>query len=150
MAYQHKINWSDPAKGSDVVSFTMEPVKTAVLDFHLQIENELGELIKLHFRDPDSFKIKRSNFDRRVALVRAPIGKTLDDEIWSIVNKSGEFRNVFAHNTPTPELLQKYADEILEQYENDRVVSAFVDTKSRLSFMMPARREGAPVYGWYE
>jgi hypothetical protein len=31
------------------------------------------------------------------------------------VNKLGEFRNEFAHKTPGPEIVQKYADEILEQ-----------------------------------
>jgi hypothetical protein len=81
MAYQHKIDWSDPAKGSDAVSFTMEPVKTAVLDFHIQIEGELEDIINLHFRDPAAFKI--NGFARKVALVRALIGKTPDDEIWS-------------------------------------------------------------------
>jgi len=115
MAYQQKINWSDPQKGGDVVSFTMEPVKTAVLDFHVQIEVELEDIINLHFRDPAAFKTNRLDFSRRVSLVRALIGKTPDDEIWSIVNKLGEFRNEFAHKTPGPEILQKYADEILEQ-----------------------------------
>ena len=52
MAYQHKIDWSDPRKGSDLVSFTMEPVKRPVLDFHVQIEGELEEIINLAFRDP--------------------------------------------------------------------------------------------------
>jgi hypothetical protein len=113
MAYPHKINWSDPARESDVVSFTMEPVKTAVLHFHVQIEGELEDIINLHFRDPAAFKI--NGFARKVALVRALIGKTPDDEIWSIVNKLNEFRNKFAHGTPGPETLQKYADEILEQ-----------------------------------
>jgi hypothetical protein len=74
MAYQHKINWSDPAKEGDVVSFTMEPVKTAVLDFHVQIEGELEDIINLHFCDPAAFKTNRLDFARRVSLARALIG----------------------------------------------------------------------------
>jgi hypothetical protein len=113
MAYQHKINWSDPSKGSDASSFTIDLFKSAVLDFHVQIEGELEDIINLHFRDPAAFKI--NGFSRKVALVRALIGKTPDDEIWSIVNKLAEFRNKFAHGTPGPEVHQNYADEILEQ-----------------------------------
>jgi hypothetical protein len=120
MAYQHKIDWSDPSKGSEIVSFTMEPVKTAVLDFHLQVETELGEIINLHFKNPDAFKINRLDFSRKVALVQALIGKTPDDEIWPLVNKLSEFRNAFAHGTPPPEMMQNYADKILEQAQKIR------------------------------
>jgi hypothetical protein len=113
MLYQRKINWSDPSSGSDVVSFMMEPVKTAVLDFHVQIEGELDDLINMLIRDPEAFKI--TGFARKVALVRALIGKTPDDEIWPIVNTLDEFRNKFAHGTLGQETLQKYSEEILQQ-----------------------------------
>ena len=114
MAYQHKIDWSH--LGIDSVSFTLiEPVKSAVLDFHLQLETELGDIIRLHFKNPEAFKIRRLNFSSRVALVQALIGKTPDDEIWALVNKLTDFRNEFAHGTPPPETVQKYADELLEQ-----------------------------------
>jgi hypothetical protein len=115
MVYQSKINWSDPRKGSDILSFTIDRFKAAVLDFQIQIEGELEDIIRLHFRDPDAFNIRRLNFSLRVPLVQALTGKTPDEEIWSIVWKLADFRNEFAHGTPPPETLQKYADEILEQ-----------------------------------
>jgi hypothetical protein len=65
------------------------------------------------FRDPEAFKI--TGLARKVALVRALIGKTPDDEIWSIVNTLNEFRNKFAHGTLGQETLQKYSKEILQQ-----------------------------------
>ena len=111
MAYQHKINWSQP--GGDVVSFVTEPLKSAVLDYHVQVEVELGDLINVLLRDPEAFKI--TGFARRVALVRALIGKTPDDEIWAIVNKLNEFRNKFGHGTPSAEILKAYSQAILEQ-----------------------------------
>ena len=81
MAYQHKINWSDPGKGSDVLSFALvpEPFKSAVLDLHIQIEGQLEDIISLAFRDPTMFKVNR--FSPKVDLVRALIGKPPDDEI---------------------------------------------------------------------
>ena len=115
MAHQNKIDWSDPSLANATVSFTMEPVKAGVLDYHVQIEGELDDLIDMLLRDPEAFKI--TGFARKVALVRALIGKTPDDEIWSIVDKLNEFRNKFAHGKPGPEVLQKYSEELLRQLQ---------------------------------
>jgi hypothetical protein len=93
----------------------MEPVKTAVLDFHVQIEGELDDIINLHFRDPEAFKI--NGFGRKVDLVRALIGKTPDDEIWSLAKKFNKFRKKFAHGKPSPQTLEKNSEELLEQVQ---------------------------------
>src|SRR5258708_38243335 len=113
MAYHKNINGPDPAKRIEQISFKKETVKTAVVDYHVQIEGELDDFINLQLRDPEAFKI--TGFARKVALVRALIGRTPDDEIWLVVNKLNEFRNKFAHGTPSPETLQKYSEELLDQ-----------------------------------
>jgi hypothetical protein len=37
--------------------FAMEPVKTAILDFHVQIDGQLEDIIILQFRDPKAFEV---------------------------------------------------------------------------------------------
>ncbi len=65
MLYQHKIDWSDPHKGSDILFFTPADLfKSAVLDFHAEIEGQLEDIINLALRDPTAFKV--NGFSRKV------------------------------------------------------------------------------------
>ena len=120
MAYQNKINWSDPKKGSDVMSFSIDPFKSAVLDYNIEIEGELEDIINRHFRNPKAFKTRGMGFNIRLKLARALIGETPDDEIWGIVTNLNELRNKFAHSkshqsVEGAEKIQEIVDKILEQ-----------------------------------
>ena len=66
-----------------------------MLDFHVQIEGELEDTVRMAFRDPKRFQI--NGFGRQVNFVRALIGKTPDDEIWDILKNLVDLRNEYAH-----------------------------------------------------
>jgi hypothetical protein len=141
MAYPDKINWSDPRKGSDLLSFDSipEPFKSAVLDYHIQIEGQLEDIIKLAFRDPKRFKV--NGFGRKVDFIRALIGETPDDEIWLLVGKLADLRNEFAHGTPAPQTIQPYIDDIQKQIQKigpGYIVAAGLYDDKRLDILASA------------
>jgi hypothetical protein len=98
MIYENKINWKDPAKGGGVLGFRTYRFKSAVLDYQIQVEGELEDIIKRHFRDPEAYETKYVPFKRRIELVRALIGKTPDDGIWAVVKNLGDLRNRYSHS----------------------------------------------------
>jgi hypothetical protein len=98
MAYSKKINWKDPAKASAVLASTQYKFKSAVLDFQVQVEGELADIITRHFQDPTAYKLNAVGFERRIELVRALVGKTPDDEIWPLVKGLGQLRNKYSHS----------------------------------------------------
>jgi hypothetical protein len=153
MAYQHKIDWSDPRKGSDIVGFTLDRFKTAVLDYHIQIEGELEDIIRMAFRDPDKFKI--NGFSRKVDLVQALIGKTPDDQIWSLVDKLADLRHEYAHGTPSPKTVQKYIGEIQNQLQKirpDYIIASSLDERLDIlgSAHFTVRRFFREIKEWLE
>lgn len=93
----------------------MEPVKTAVLDFHVQIEGQLEDIINLAFRDPTAYKTDRLGFSRKVGLVRALIGKTPDDEREYADEILEQVRKILPTFGPTPELDRGKQLQILAQ-----------------------------------
>jgi len=98
MIYEDKIDWADPNKTGDVLSFTQSKFKSAVLDYQIEVEGDLEDIIRRHFRDPEAYKVKLLGFQHRIELVRALIGKTPDDGIWEIVKRLGELRNQYSHS----------------------------------------------------
>ncbi|SRR6266436_1857106 len=98
MIYEKKIDWTDPAKASDALTFTTYRFKSAVLDYQIQVEGELEDMIKRHFRDPEAYDTKYVPFKRRMELVRALIGKTPDERIWYVVKSLGDLRNKYSHS----------------------------------------------------
>ena len=141
MAFQNKINWSAPHTGIQLLSSTSDAFKTAVLDYHIQIEGELENIIRMAFRDPDEYKTHRFGFARRVSLVRALIGKSPNDEIWKIVKKLPDLRNEYAHGMPRPQTVQKYIDELQQQLETigfNYAITSGVYNDSRLDILASA------------
>jgi hypothetical protein len=98
MIYEDKIDWADPNKTGDVLSFTQSKFKSAVLDYQIEVEGDLEDIIRRHFRDPEAYKVKLLGFQRRIELVRALIGKTPDDGIWETIKRLGELRNQYSHS----------------------------------------------------
>lgn len=110
------------------MSFTLDQFKTAVLDYHIQIEGGLEDIIRIALRDPAKFSV--SGFDRKVRLVRALIGKTPDDEIWEVVKKLAELRNKYAHGTPAPQTLQESINDLekeLQKIQPGYVIASSLD-----------------------
>lgn len=77
MAYSKKIDWKDPAKASGALSSTQYRFKSAVLDFQVQVEGGLADIITRHFQDPTAYNLTLMGFERRIDLVRALVGKPL-------------------------------------------------------------------------
>ena len=46
MIYGNKINWADPNKAGDALAYSQSKFKTAVLDYQVAVEGELGDIIK--------------------------------------------------------------------------------------------------------
>jgi hypothetical protein len=49
MIYENKINWNALAGG--VLRSTTSPFKSAVLDYQIQVDAELEDIVKRHVRD---------------------------------------------------------------------------------------------------
>jgi hypothetical protein len=116
MLYKDKINWHDPNKAGVALSFTQSKFKSAVLDYQIEVEGDLEDIIKRHFRDPKAYKVKSLPFWSRIKLVRALIGKTPDDGIWKIVEQLGELRNKYSHSrlTGTEEGMKEIKEMTIE------------------------------------
>lgn len=125
MIYEDKIDWADPSKAGDVLTFSQTKFKSAVLDYQIAVEGDLGDIIKRHFRDPKAYKVKYLPFQHRIDLVRALIGKTPDDGIWEIVKSLGKLRNQYSHSRFTGtekgiETIKKKTIEIFSQLKGIR------------------------------
>jgi len=125
MIYNQKINWQDPNMQGAGLAFSQSKFKSAVLDYHIQVEGELGDIIKRLFRDQEAYKIRYVPFRTRIDLVRAPIGKTPDDEFWDLIKSLGNLRNQYSHSRFTEteagqEKIQEITDTILRQLQNIR------------------------------
>jgi hypothetical protein len=81
MIYENKINWRDPNKQAAPLVFVQSKFKSAVLDYQIQVEGELEDMIKRHFRNPEAYQTKYLPFQRRMEMVRALIGETPDDAV---------------------------------------------------------------------
>jgi hypothetical protein len=124
MIYEDKIDWADPNKVGDVLTFTQSKFKSAVLDYQIAVEGDLEDIIKRHFRDPKAYKVKYLPFQRRIDLVRALIGKTPDEGIWEIVKSLGELRNQYSHSrfTGTEEGIKTIKKMTIEIFNQLKVV----------------------------
>jgi len=125
MIYEDKLNWADQGKAGDVLVFSQSKLKSFVLDYQIEVEGDLEDIIKRHFRDPEAYKVKYVPFQSRIRLVRALIGKTPDDEIWEIVKSLGELRNQYSHSrfTGTEEgikAIKKMTIEVLSKLKGVR------------------------------
>jgi hypothetical protein len=125
MLYENKINWVAPAKGGGILQFTLDQFKAAVLDYQVEVEGELGDIIKRHFQDQEEYETRYIPFDRRVALVRALIGKTPNDDIWLLVKSLGKLRNLYSHSRFTwteagKKEIQKMTNTMLSQINGIR------------------------------
>jgi hypothetical protein len=98
MAYSKKIDWRDPAKSSAALVSTRHRFKSAVLDFQVQVEGELADIITRHFQDPSAYNLTPLGFERRIELVRALVGETPDDDIWPLIKSLGQLRNKYSHS----------------------------------------------------
>jgi len=77
---------------------------------HLNLEQQLEELICSQLRDPTSLKFgELQRFPAKVGLARALAGKQPDDHLWEILDKFNETRNAFAHRNKPP-ISEKFAD----------------------------------------
>jgi len=94
------------------LAFTQSRFKSAILDYQIQVEGELGDIIKRHFRDQEAYNIRRLQFQARVDLVRALIGDTPDDGFWNLIKSLGNLRNQYSHSryTETTEGQKKIQD----------------------------------------
>jgi len=113
MLYEKKIDWTK-ARGAVLVS-TRDPFKSAVLDYQIEVEGDLEDIIKRH---PQAYKTDRMPFRKRIKRVRTLIGKTPDDGIWAVVKSLGCLRNKYAHSRSTETAagkkeIQKMTAEIL-------------------------------------
>jgi hypothetical protein len=96
MLYEKKIDWTK-ARGAVLVS-TRDPFKSAVLDYQIEVEGDLEDIIKRH---PQAYKTDRMPFRKRIKRVRTLIGKTPDGGIWAVVKSLGCLRNKYAHSRST-------------------------------------------------
>jgi hypothetical protein len=97
MIYDQKINWQSRTS-MGVLSFSQNQFKSAVLDYQIQVEGELGDIIKRHFRDQEVYRLRYVQFRTRIDLVSALIGKTPDDEFWDLITSLGTLRNQYSHS----------------------------------------------------
>jgi hypothetical protein len=115
----------DPAKAVSVQVFTQYKFKSAVLDYQVQVEGELADIITRHFQKPSAYNLKNMGFERRIDLVCALIGETHNDEIWPLVKNLGKLRNKYSHSrfTETAEgksEIAKITNDIFGQVRNIR------------------------------
>jgi hypothetical protein len=97
MIYENKIKW--PAMA--ILSRTQDPFRDAVLDYQIQVEGALGDIIKRHFRDQRIYNMRYVQFRNRVNLARALIGETPDDAFWPLIETLGDLRNHYSHSRYT-------------------------------------------------
>jgi hypothetical protein len=77
-----------------------DPMVVRILDFHLQVEESLVELIESFLRDAKQVKLDRLSFAAKVNWARALVGPQEKDEIWELALKLNALRNSVAHRTP--------------------------------------------------
>lgn len=99
MIYDKKINWHDPSIAMGIVGSTHDPFKSAVIDYHTDMEAAISDLIDLNFRDPGAYDVDRAPFQTRIQIARALIGPTPDDDVWDIVKAFSSLRNTLAHSS---------------------------------------------------
>ena len=76
-----------------------DPMVARILDFHLQVEQSLVELIKSFLKDAEQVKTDNLSFPAKVSWARALAGPQDKDEIWTLALKLNELRNSVAHRT---------------------------------------------------
>jgi len=94
-----------PLREESLRGFQFSPwilVHAQFINHHLQIEEELEDLICSQLRDPKKYDLERLGFAQKVALARALAGPQTDDHLWEILLKFNETRNAIAHRTRTP------------------------------------------------
>jgi len=124
MIYDQKINWR-ALTALGVLSFSQNKFKSAALDYEIQVEGELGDIIKRHFRDQEVYEIRYLPFRTKIRLVRALIGKTPDDRFWDLIASLGTLRNQYSHSrfTGTAEgqkKIKEITNTILHQMQTIR------------------------------
>jgi hypothetical protein len=139
MIYENKIDWT---KGLGVLSFTQSEFKSAVLDYQIQVEGVLEDIIKRHLRDQERMP-RLWQFELRIKFARALIGETPDDKIWSVVESLGKLRNQYSHSRFTEtqagkQKIQELINAILCQLKSVRPDLVWNATPDQMQILMQA------------
>jgi hypothetical protein len=96
MPYSKKIDW---ASGMSVLHFATNPIQSAVLGYHVQMEQWLNRIIAAHLKDPNPkvWDFSRISFEAKVSIARAMLGPLPDDDVWKTIAEFNRLRNSFAH-----------------------------------------------------
>jgi hypothetical protein len=93
------------------VSSRHDPFKTAVIDYQIEVDSGISDIINIHFRNPDAYDVERASLKVRIQLAQALIGPTPDDDVWDIVKAFSRLRNSLAHSATA------YTTEGIEETE---------------------------------
>jgi hypothetical protein len=123
MLYVTKIDWSKIETALTV--YRHDKFKSAVLDFHINMEAGVNEIINCHFRDPGAIKLYLFGLKARIEIARALIGPTPDDKAWNIIATFSELRNIYAHSPTykTAEGEKRIKAKVTEVWEKILVVN---------------------------